>query len=276
MSAITTPDEAARAAFRQAAARAAQGTLPASPASVGLLGEKTLHRAVKLFLEPDEALHEQKIGPYVADILNGQGAFEVQTRGFYRLGKKLPSLLALAPVTVVYPLPRLKWLVWVDPKTGEASPRRRSGKTYGPLDALPELFWLAGRLSDPRLAVRLIFIDLVEIRLLDGWGNGGKRGSSRADRIPLELSGDIALCSPGDYAAAFLPGLPSPFTAKDLQKAGRLSPRGAASALRVLLAAGVVRQEGKCGRAFLYIPVSPPPAQFPAETGCKPETNLLK
>lgn len=271
MQAIQTPDENQRAAFDRAVRRALEGA-PA-PTSIGLLGEKTLHRAVKLFLEPDPARHEQKVGRQVADILTADGAVEVQTRGFCRLAKKLPSLLKAFPVTVVYPLPRQKWLVWVDPETGEALPKRRSSKTYGPLDALPELYWLIPLLGEPNLTVRLLFLDLVEYRLCNGWGNCGKRGSVRCDRIPLALGGEIWLRSPADYSV-FLSGLPCPFTAKDLQKAGRLSSRGASSALKVLSAAGVLCQTGKRGRARLFAPSLPetPSCEAP---GCKSRTDLL-
>ena len=93
---------------------------------IGTLGEKSLHSVIKHYISPNEDTHEIKCGRFVADILADGRIFEVQTRGFYHLQKKLEYFLPLYRVTVVYPIPEKKWLCWIDEETGECSAPRKS------------------------------------------------------------------------------------------------------------------------------------------------------
>ena len=97
-------------------------------AGIGTLGEKTLHRIVKQMLEPDASRHEVKLCGAVVDILGQDGVIEVQTRDLYRLLPKLRRILPEHRVTVVYPIPATKTVRWIDPKTGECTPARKSPK----------------------------------------------------------------------------------------------------------------------------------------------------
>ena len=94
-------------------------------------------------------------------------------------------------------------------------------------------------------------LDLEEYRLQDGWGNGGKRGSHRADRRPLAVVGEQWVRSLTDVPA-LLPPLPDPFTRKDLSRV--LGKRGVAfnRAVRLLEQCGAVEITGKKGNAILY------------------------
>ena len=58
---------------------------------IGTLGEKSLHLILKSYYEPLYALHEQKLGRYVADILNEDGVIEIQTRSLSAMRKKLEA-----------------------------------------------------------------------------------------------------------------------------------------------------------------------------------------
>ena len=57
--------------------------------SIGTLGEKTLHAVLKHYIDPDSRHHEVRIGPYYADIASEAGIYEIQTRGFGKMRKKL-------------------------------------------------------------------------------------------------------------------------------------------------------------------------------------------
>lgn len=85
------------------------------------MGEKTLHRALKAYFQPDPSKCEVRVGPYVADALTESGIVEIQTRSFYKLRPKLKAFLEQAPVTVVYPVPAIKWLIWIS-EGGEPTP----------------------------------------------------------------------------------------------------------------------------------------------------------
>lgn len=219
---------------------------------IGTLGEKTLHAALKHYLCPQEDCQEQKVGRFVADILQGEEIIEIQTRNFSALNKKLPALLEHHKVTVVHPIPAQKWLYWLDPETGECSTGRKSPKQGSWLDGCYELCKVTGLLLHPGLSYRLLLMDMEEYRQLDGWGKEKKRGATRYERIPLRLQQELWLQSPEDFAQMLPQGLEEPFTVKALAKEGKISPALAAKAVRVLTKAGAICQVGKAGRAYLY------------------------
>ena len=107
---------------------------------IGTLSEKTLHAVLKRCFEPDKDAREIKIGRYIADIVGENGIIEIQTRSLDRLRPKLGAFLECAPVTVVYPIARVKRLCWVDTETGETTKPRKSPKTGSAYDAFPELY----------------------------------------------------------------------------------------------------------------------------------------
>ena len=85
---------------------------------IGTLSEKTVHAVMKNYYAPDTDMHEIPIENFVADIFTGQEIIEIQTRAFYKMRRKLDAFLPLYPVTIVYPIPHIKWLSWIDEKTG--------------------------------------------------------------------------------------------------------------------------------------------------------------
>ncbi len=99
---------------------------------IGTLSEKTVHAVLKHYYAPDTAAQEIPVGDFVADIRTEEGIIEIQTRSFDSMRKKLAAFLPLYPVTVVYPIPHIKWLRWIDEETGEASPKRKSPKKGSP------------------------------------------------------------------------------------------------------------------------------------------------
>ena len=228
------------------------------PGGIGTLGEKTLHAQIKLLLEPDTNAHEIRVGPYVADIVGEDGIVEIQTGNFDRLRKKLEAFLEISRVTVVYPIARCKWLLWVDPESGGVTSRRKSPRVGNYPDAMFELYKIMPLLLHPNLRLALLLVDLEEYRLRDGWSRDKKKGSHRYERIPLGLAGRLDLRGPADWQspearAAFFPSdLPSPFTSKDYAKAARLSVNAAQTALRVLSSMGAAERCGKRGNAILY------------------------
>lgn len=222
------------------------------PGGIGILGEKTLHATLKLWLDDDPTHHEVSLPTgSVADIFDGERITEIQTANFSGFRKKLEKLLDTYPVTVVHPLVRVKWVSWIDPATGEITKPRRSGRKGSFTDAGKQLIYILPLLGHRNLTVKLVLLDVEEQRLLDGWGNGGKRGSHRAERLPLALGETVTLREPADYAALLPPDLPPPFTAAQFGKAARLQGRNLQGTLKVLLALGVLRRE-KDGRGYLY------------------------
>lgn len=219
---------------------------------IGTLQEKTVHAVLKRYLVPDENCHEIKCGRYVADILCEGEIMEIQTAGFHKLRGKLEEFLKSNEVTVVYPIPHVKWLIWMDDKTGEVSEKRRSPKKGSYYDAFYELYKIKLFLKHPGLHFRLILLDVEEYRLLDGYGRDRKKGSHRYDRIPVELIEDKFLNSAEDFKELVPLELSETFTTKKFQQATKLSQKKAGAAVNVLTYLGVIKKVGKDKNAYLY------------------------
>ncbi len=219
---------------------------------IGTLGEKTLHAILKHYIEPNEEYHEQRLDSFVADIFKEGEVWEIQTRSFDKLRKKLASFLDRHRVTIVYPLPRVKWLIWLDQETGEATKKRKSPKLGSAYDCFHELYKIKTMLSHPNLNLRIVLVDVEEYRYLNGWDQAKKRGSSRCDRIPLAIGHEVHIAGGGDYQKLIPPALIRDFTAKDFSKAAKTSPAKAGLALNVLRHLGAVEAVGKSGKAILY------------------------
>ncbi len=229
-----------------------------SAGGIGTLGERTLHAALKYYLQPDPAFHEIKVGRWVADIQDSRGITEIQTRQFGRLQAKLEAFLALDPVTVVYPVAAQKRLCWMDPETGETSPWHRSPKKKGPADVLYELYSIRDLLGNPNLSIQILLLEMEEIRYLNGWSHDRKRGSTRMDRAPVSLLGEVTVGAKVGYEALLPAGLPEEFTSKEFAKGAALSLPSAQRGLLLLHQLGVVDRLGKQGRSYLYRAVEQP------------------
>ena len=169
---------------------------------IGTLGEKTLHAVLKAyFAGPGDGL-EVPVGPFVADVQGPEGVVEIQTGNFRRLREKLPLFLSLGPVTVVYPVPTKKWLVWLE-EDGTLTPRRKSPKAAGPWQVLPELYDIRDLLLAPGLTAEDVSVTLeLPDRYLMGSEleafavytvNGGAAQETASVRVPLHLDGLAAL-----------------------------------------------------------------------------------
>lgn len=219
---------------------------------IGTLSEKTLHAVLKHYLEPDISRHEVKVGANVADILEDDGIVEIQTRNFFGLKKKFDALLADHPITVAYPIAHRKWLCWIDPETGEVTKRRKSPKTGSACDCFLELRWIVPYLKSEHLRFRILLIDLVEYRYLDGWSKDKKSGSTRCERVPEALYDEILIEKPEDFQKLMPENLPEPFTSAEFSKAAHISIFAARTGLTILSSVGAVERCGKRGRAALY------------------------
>ena len=236
--------------FNEACVRVRQGDI--RPGGIGILSEKPLHATLKWWLDDNPDHHEVTLPcGRVADVYDGQRVYEIQTGGFSLLRNKLKTLLDTYPVTVVHPIPRRKYLSWIDPATGETTPPRKSPKVGSFVQGAPQLVYLLPLLSHPHLTVQFLLLDVEEQRLADGWGRDGKRGSHRAVMLPLTLEASLTLRCAEDYAALLPAALPPAFTAAQFGKVARLQGRKLSAALKVLLDRGVLTRE-KEGREYIY------------------------
>lgn len=219
---------------------------------IGTLSEKTVHSVLKNYYEINDLYHEIKIDGYVADICNGDEIIEIQTRSFDRLRKKLSVFLDRYPVTIVYPIPYVKWIRWINPQTGEISAPRKSPKKGSPYSIFPELYKIKNYLNMPNLRFKIVLINMEEYRYLDGWSKDKKKGSTRCDRIPIDLVEEVNIYDPNDYKLLIPESLGEEFTSSDYKKASGLSMGASTIAVNILNYVGSIRRVGKKGRSYLY------------------------
>lgn len=219
---------------------------------IGTLGEKTLHAVLKRYFESREEYQEIRLGGYVADISNEDGVIEIQTRNFNALRKKLKVFLESGKVMIVYPIPYIKWLRWIQEQTGETTDRRKSPKKGAPYQAFYELYKIKEFLLHPNLSICIVLLNVEEYRLLNGWSEDKKRGSTRYDRIPLEIVDEIYIQNVKGYDIMLPDTLDKNFTSKDYKKCTKLTISQAQTALHVLHYVGAIKRVGKQGRAYVY------------------------
>jgi hypothetical protein len=219
---------------------------------IGTLAEKSLHSVLKYYFEPDMDYHEIKVNGFVADIKNKNSIIEIQTGNFDKMRRKLDSFLIDNKVTIVYPIEKTKWLIWINDDTGEITNKRKSPKKGTPYQAYYELYKIKTVLMHPNLSICLVFLDIDEYRLLNGWSNDLKKGSSRYERVPVDIIDEIYLDTLSDYMKLIPSDIPSIFKVKDFKKTSGLNLRGCQTAINILKYIGLVEHVGKEGRAFLY------------------------
>ena len=219
---------------------------------IGTLSEKTVHAVLKNYLIPVENSHEIKCGRYVADIFFEGEITEIQTANFDKLRSKLEVFLKEYDVTIVYPIPATKWLLWINELTGEVTDKRKSPKQGSKYDCFRELYKIKYLLKEPNLHLRLILMDVEEYRLLNGWSSDGKKGSVRYDRIPISLREDIFVNKREDYSIFIPETVAEEFTSKEYKAATKLTMRNAQIALNILNYMEVIERKGKRGRSYLY------------------------
>lgn len=224
---------------------------------IGSYSERSLHKIVKLFLEPDEEYHEIKYLGSVADVLRGDEILEIQTRALGRLRPKLDKFLKEKRVTVVFPIASETRIFWLDKETGEMSPPRKSPKRCGIYDAVFELYNIRDYISNPRFSLKLIFLSVDEFRYRGARVLGKERRKMRIERIPTSISEIIDLNSPEDYKIFFPEGIGDEFCAADLERAVGHGFSHGYSLVRLLRSSSLIDDGVKMGRRIVYTKQKP-------------------
>lgn len=223
------------------------------PHGFGTLQEKTVHAVMKLYYEPSEDYHEVPVEGYIADIYREGHIIEIQNGNFGKLRPKLAAFLPLYQVTVVYPLPHTKWVLWMDEATGELSERHKSPVKGSIYQAFPELYRIKAFLKDPNLTLIFPLLDMDEYRLLNGWSKNRKRGSSRYDRMPLAFVEETVIERAEDFMQIIPCELCDAFTVKEFAAAAKIHRDLAGTVVSLLRDLGLLARTGKRGREYLYV-----------------------
>ena len=231
---------------------------------IGTLSEKRLHSIIKKFIAPESEDHEvmirermageEKRPRYVADLLIGNTAYEVQTGSFFPMQKKIAYYLENTEldVVIIHPVAYKKWVNWLDHETGEVVKRSRRSALGKPTDIAGELYWILPYIDNPRLSIRVMMLEIEEYRVSSKRGAGIRRGSERYELIPTELCDVVKLELPEDYAIFIPDELGREFTVPEYARLSKIRGKAAYSAVRVLCKVGLAKECGKRGRAMLF------------------------
>ena len=225
-------------------------------AGIGTLGEKRMHALIKRYLCEDPDCHEVGVRNtrYVSDVRIGNEVFEVQTGPFYPMRKKIDHYLTQTDctVTVVHPIPVVKWITKLSKEGEPLAPRVKSPKKGRPEDLLPELYCLLPHLGNPRLRFVLLLLEAEDVRIGSARARNPRKNTALYERLPLALLDELVFSSPEDFRR-FLPAdLPKVFTVKQFSALTKIRGRDAYSAVRVLSALGLLRQAPPIGRAMAW------------------------
>ena len=115
-----------------------------------------------------------------------------------------------------------------------------------------ELYSIRQLFGREGLSLRVLALEVEELKRQDGYGSQKKKGASRMDRRIREVLREITIEKTAQLRV-FLPQLNTePFTAKDYARAAKCSATVAATALRMLTMYGITERVGKQKNAYLY------------------------
>lgn len=221
--------------------------------SIGTYNEKRIHRILKRFVCPDANCYEQRVGRYIADVLDDGQITEIQTSSFRTLEKKIEFYLTESDcsVTVLRPIICEKSVIRVDKETGEIISEKRSPKHEKDTDVLCDLYYLSPFLGNPRFSIKLLHITAEEYRFSERV-RYRRSGAFDNDLRPISLVGKTEISSICDVKKMLPPELTEKtFTSADFAKLTRLRARCLSMALSLLTSLGILTREKK-GRLYIY------------------------
>ncbi len=180
--------------------------------------EKSLHSDLKKWYGKPGDRYEAKVEGSIVDIVRNELLIEIQTKNFRALNKKLFKLCTTNKVRLVYPVPRVKYIVYTD-KQGIVINRRKSPKTGKLLDVFDELVSIPELAANENLSIEVLLVDVEETRCQDGRGSWRRKGNSVVDRRLVGVADSISFDSLEDFERLLPDGIEQPFSNKTLAQA---------------------------------------------------------
>ena len=185
--------------------------------------EYSLHSEVKKWYSISEDELEIKVNDgFIIDVLRDNLLIEIQTKNFSAIKKKLNKLVVDNRVRLVYPIAKLKWIIYMS-KSGNLINRRKSPKKGKLVDLFYELVHLSSLVKHTNFSFEVLLIEEEELRCNDGNGSWKRRGISIIDRKLLKVLDRVIFENSHDFLR-FLPfDMDESFTNKFLAKKLRVS-----------------------------------------------------
>ena len=219
---------------------------------IGLLNEKPLHAALKVWYARQGDAFEVEVDGYVIDLVCGSQLVEIQTGSFVGLKRKLRSLVRQHPTRLVYPIAREKWLLKL-PQEPQGKTRRRKSPKCGRVEELfKELVSFPDLICQENFSLEVLLIHEEEVRRYDGKRGWRRGGWVTEERRLLEVVERHIFTGPQDLAALIPAGLPEQFTTADLARVMDIPRWLAQKAAYCLRNMNMIVQIGKSGNSYLY------------------------
>lgn len=213
--------------------------------------ESSLHRELKSYLAQPDDLIEHRIDGYIIDIVRGDSLLEIQTANFGIIQKKIKKLAVNHAIKIVYPVFATKWITRIDCE-GKVIGRRKSPKRGSVLDIFDELVHVPHLFRDPKVSLLVLFLEIEEVRALDGKGSWRRGGSSIVDRLLISVTGDRSFQDGKDFVELLPGSLKSPFSSDQVAISMQISKSKAGKVLYALRHMGLIEVVGKRRNNLLY------------------------
>lgn len=218
---------------------------------IGTNNEKALHSDIKKLYTDEDSKVEYKVGSYIIDVIKEDTFYEIQTKNFYAIGKKLRDIMEDTSVVLVHPIAVEKYIVTQD-KDGQVISRRKSPKKGVLEDVFHELVSTPYFLREKNFKLEVLMTIEEEIRKNDGKGSWRRKGSSIIDRRLVKVVEKHVFNSIEDFNRFLPKDLPEYFTNKDLAAALNIPAAKVRKITYTLKNAEVIKECGKRGRELLY------------------------
>jgi hypothetical protein len=215
------------------------------------LAENSLHLGLKKYLQLPGDKIEFPVDSFIIDIVREDVLYEIQTKNFYALKPKLSALLENYIIHVVYPVPLQKYVRRLSNKD-DPGKRRKSPKHCSVYHIFDQLVYLANLLAHPNLYIDVVFIEQEDIWINDGKGSWRRKGWSLSDQKLLKVISTREFCCPTDFYNLVPVNTPQNFKNTDLAASAHIPVSLARKMTYTLLRAGLIKQTGKAGNAYLY------------------------
>ncbi len=241
---------------------------------IGTLGEKQMHAAIKRFICPDESRHEilidgselcinrddggndnkRKKRRFVADVLDGNTIYEIQTGPFSPLREKINWILENTRynIVVIHPIAETKWINYINAKTGDVEKRQRSPQKGKFTDIAGELYFFRDFLQNPRFSLVLLMMEAEQYKKNTVKDARRRPRYRKYELIPVSLLSAYVFKNARDYRIFLPEELPDPFTVKDYSAATKIRGMEAYSIVKTLVQLELIEEAGKLGRAAAY------------------------
>lgn len=226
---------------------------------IGLLNEKSLHADLKKWIAEQDDLQEVKIDGYVIDLVREQKLIEIQTSNFSAFKKKIKKLAEKYEIEIVYPIPKIKWIVKLPSDRNNKTNRRKSPKQGDIYNLFDVLVNFPKMLNKENIKLRVLLVREEEIRSFDPQKAWRKRHWITVERKLLLVDEQYFFSEPDDLYRLMPNNLPRKFTTTDLSSCLNRSLRLSQKIAYCFKKMGLIQVVGKQGNSLVYCRNQPTP-----------------